>query len=96
MSIQNAPNAIEVKTKAWWSFPYVWMVLMGPVLVVIAALWTAFIAHQGADQVLLGEIKTSTLSPEQVQKNHATTRTPSTHSLSMDQPTLNHLGDKHE
>jgi hypothetical protein len=96
MSILNATNAIEVKAKAWWTFPYVWMVLMGPVLVVIAALWTAFVAHQGADQVLLGETKTSTLSPDQVKKNHATTRTYSTHNLPMDQPKPSHVGDKHE
>ena len=93
-------------TPPWWTYPYVWMVLMGPLLVVVAALWTAFIAHQGADQVLLPNSVSPALSAEQIKSNHATTRKDLSKDkgskesakslLSLEQQTATHLGDRHE
>ena len=93
-------------TPPWWTYPYVWMILLGPALVVVAALWTAFLAHQGADQVLLPNSVGPALSAQQIQSNHATTRTdigkgsgtphPTGLPLSLEQQTATHLGDRHE
>lgn len=38
--------------KPWWKFPIVWMVIAGPVLVVIAGVVTAVIAWRNVDPVL--------------------------------------------
>lgn len=37
---------------AWWKVPHMWMVIGGPLLVVVASLFTAMIAIKGADPVL--------------------------------------------
>jgi hypothetical protein len=37
---------------AWWSYGHVWLVIAGPLLVVIASFVSAFIAFQGNDTVL--------------------------------------------
>lgn len=37
---------------AWWRVPHMWLVVGGPLVVVIAAIATAVIAIQGADPVL--------------------------------------------
>ncbi len=36
----------------WWRVPHMWLVVGGPLVVVIAAIVTAFIAIDGADPVL--------------------------------------------
>lgn len=36
----------------WWRFPIVWMVIAGPLIVVVAGVSTAVIAVKGADPVL--------------------------------------------
>lgn len=90
------------KSPPWWTFPYVWMILMGPALVVVAALWTGYIAHQGADQVLTPSSSSPHLSAQQIQSNHATTRheihphsQPSV-TLSLEQQAATQLGERHE
>lgn len=40
------------KPLAWWRFPYMWLVVGGPLVVVVAAIITAVIAVRGADPVL--------------------------------------------
>ncbi len=80
----------------WWTYPYVWMILLGPALVVVAALWTGYIAHQGADPVMSAQSPLPTLSAAQIEKNHATTRQPLSPPLSLEQQTATHLGDRHE
>ena len=37
---------------AWWRVPHMWMVVGGPLVVVVAAIVTAVIAVNGADPVL--------------------------------------------
>lgn len=36
----------------WWKYGYVWLVLAGPIAVVIAGIATAVIASRGADPVV--------------------------------------------
>ncbi len=36
----------------WWRVPHMWLVVGGPLVVVVAAIITAFIAVKGADPVL--------------------------------------------
>lgn len=40
------------KPVAWWRVPHMWLVVGGPLVVVVAAIATAFIAVNGADPVL--------------------------------------------
>jgi hypothetical protein len=40
------------KSVPWWKFGHVWMVIAGPVIVVIASVATFYIAHKGMDPVL--------------------------------------------
>lgn len=37
---------------AWWRVPHMWIVVGGPLLVVVASIFTAMIAIKGADPVL--------------------------------------------
>ncbi len=36
----------------WWSYGHVWLVISGPLLVVVASFISAFVAFQGNDTVL--------------------------------------------
>jgi len=40
------------KPVAWWRVPHMWLVVGGPLVVVVAAIATAVIAVKGADPVL--------------------------------------------
>ncbi len=42
----------EAEALPWWRFPIVWMVIGGPLAVVVAALTTAVIAYRNIDPVL--------------------------------------------
>ncbi|MCA0176025.1 MAG: nitrogen fixation protein FixH [Proteobacteria bacterium] len=66
----------------WYRYPIVWMVVGGPLVVVVASLVTAFIAIRGADPVLtredsaaaaVGRDGMDTLSPAVQARNHAAT-----------------------
>lgn len=66
----------------WYRYPIVWMVIGGPLVVVVASLITAFIAIRGADPVLtredsaaaaVGRDGMDTLSPAIQARNHAAT-----------------------
>lgn len=66
----------------WYRYPIVWMVIGGPLVVVVASLVTAFIAIRGADPVLtredsaaaaVGRDGMDTLSPAVQARNHAAT-----------------------
>ena len=48
----SIPEAHPDQSKPWWRFPIVWMVIGGPIIVVIAALVTAGIAVRNVDPVL--------------------------------------------
>ena len=74
-----------VDSPAWWRLPIVWMVIGGPVAVVVASLATAFIAAHGSDPVLgmqeRGGISERASTPESMMpalqaRNHAATAKP--------------------
>ncbi|HEY9096341.1 MAG TPA: nitrogen fixation protein FixH [Hydrogenophaga sp.] len=47
------PNPVAPLTPiAWWRVPHMWMVVGGPLVVVVAAIATAVIAVKNADPVL--------------------------------------------
>lgn len=48
----DAPDTPHTPAPPWWRVGMVWMVLGGPLLVVVAALITAVIAAAGAEEVL--------------------------------------------
>ena len=39
-------------TKPWWKEPYVWLVIGGPLVVVVAAIYTAVIAASNPDPLI--------------------------------------------
>lgn len=40
------------KTKAWWRYGYVWLVISGPAVVVVAGFYTLWLAISSPDPVL--------------------------------------------
>lgn len=51
----NATTMTQTEHKPatpWWKEPYVWLVIGGPAIVVVAGIYTAVIAARGADPVL--------------------------------------------
>lgn len=76
--------------QAWWKFGHVWLVLAGPVIVVIAGVITAYIAMSAPDPVLaqdyyrrglemnktLAEEKAKQLAPALQTRNHVVTPEP--------------------
>ena len=74
----------------WWKYGHVWLVLAGPVIVVIAGLVTAYIAMSAPDPVLaqdyyrrglemnktLAEEKARQLAPALQTRNHVVTPEP--------------------
>ena len=42
----------KLDTKPWWNYGYVWLIISGPLLVVIAAFITAYIAVTRPDPVI--------------------------------------------
>ena len=66
----------------WWSYGHVWLVIAGPLVVVVASFITFYLAAHGQDPVLMQssvdispnapEART-TLAPAMQARNHATT-----------------------
>ena len=89
MSITKAPEppiSHQAAQRPWWKEFYVWMVIAGPVSVVIACAVTAFYILQGPDALVsedyyregiaLGqEVKTAQppMQPAQTGRNHSAT-----------------------
>lgn len=78
----NTHNAAET-SKPWYRHGMVWMLIAGPALVVVAGVFTAFIAMRSADPVLANDAyeygqksegqKQRNLLPAQRARNHAAT-----------------------
>jgi hypothetical protein len=78
----------EESKRPWWSYGHLWLVLSGPLIVVVASFITFYLAANGQDPVLTqssGEGKSTTaealttLAPAVQARNHAATGTlPST------------------
>lgn len=61
------------RSPSWWSYPMVWVVIAGPLLVVIAGVITAWIAISGADQVVKAVTTSAHERPALQGRNHAAT-----------------------
>ena len=61
--------------KPWWRFGYMWLVLGGPALVVLASFVTLWLAIRWPDPPVAmdGAGKTSALAPAVKARNHAAT-----------------------
>ena len=64
----------------WWRVGMVWLVMGGPVLVVVASLGTAVLAWRGADEVLVNtasapevSVRPTSDTPALTARNHAAT-----------------------
>ena len=70
------PNRLD--DRPWWHCPEVWLVIAGPLVVVIAAIATAVLAFQNDDLIMndqhppsLNAVQLKSLMPEQLAKSHA-------------------------
>jgi hypothetical protein len=69
----------ESPVLAWWRYGHVWLVVLGPAVVVVASLVTGALAWQGADVVLdhPSQVKPTdtqrALLPARQARNHAAT-----------------------
>ena len=70
--------------RPWWSFGHLWLVIAGPLLVVVASFVTFYLAANGQDPVLsksTAEVRAdapdtlTTLAPAVQARNHAATGT---------------------
>lgn len=52
MQINNSNAKSKPNNKAWWNFGYVWLVISGPLLVIIASFITLYIAMNNPDPVI--------------------------------------------
>ncbi|MDE2442576.1 MAG: nitrogen fixation protein FixH [Betaproteobacteria bacterium] len=78
--VASRSESIESQ-RPWWTYGMVWMVISGPLSVVIAALISGYVAWHGQDPVLLHDdvgpppsaIKAGTDSqtPAELARNHA-------------------------
>ncbi|MGV3727472.1 nitrogen fixation protein FixH [Hydrogenophaga sp.] len=50
--MNSSTSTAAAPALAWWRVPHMWMVVGGPLVVVVASLITAFIAVRHADPVL--------------------------------------------
>lgn len=66
----------------WWRYRMLWLVIAGPLLVVVASLVTAYVAIKGQDPVLIrdetadsqrGKTEPDALTPAVQARNHAAT-----------------------
>lgn len=79
----NATPVSQDPTTPWWRIGMVWLVLGGPLVVVVAAIATAVIAIRGAD-IVITEVPASVPQAGQVEaqtpaiaaRNHAATAAP--------------------
>jgi len=82
MSIaRNFPSAANPPVAPWWRYGMVWLVISGPLVVVVAAIVTAVIAVRGADPIIsdvpaavaAGATTPSSETPAMQARNHAAT-----------------------
>lgn len=77
--MSNATTTTPSRTKPWWRFGMVWLVIAGPAVVVVAGVVTAWIAMNGADTLVSTDYYrrgieiNKTLLPAVQGRNHAAT-----------------------
>lgn len=67
--MNNKPDLSSTPAAPWWRHPYVWLVLSGPAIVVVAGVATAVIAVRGADTL----VTERSFTPAVQGRNHAAT-----------------------
>jgi len=86
----QSPHADVSSTTAWWQYGHVWLLISGPLIVVVACFVTAFIAIRYPDPVLaqdyyrrglainktLAQEKALQLAPAMETRNHVITPKP--------------------
>ena len=50
--MSNSSEIPMQKSRSWWQFPHVWLVVAGPAIVVVASFVTFYLAARSADPVL--------------------------------------------
>jgi hypothetical protein len=81
MSTTATSSVADAEAPPWWRVGFVWLVLGGPLLVVVASLVTVAIAAAGAEEVLtVAPSYSATADPAKVPavqaRNHAATPKP--------------------
>jgi hypothetical protein len=79
-------DPIQENSAPWWKFGHVWLVISGPVTVIIAGFFTLYLAVSGVDPVIDTRMHrngmafnphpsqaTGNLAPAQQARNHAAT-----------------------
>lgn len=77
-SERREASPVAAKEAPWWRHPMVWLVISGPVLVVVAGFWTLWLAIQHPDPIVPdhrahGVRADDAHAPAQVARNHAAT-----------------------
>jgi len=78
---QSASSTLpEAASQPWWRFGIVWLVIGGPLAVVVASFVSAVLAWHGADEVLVETpsarivpVQPTGKTPAMVARNHAAT-----------------------
>ncbi|HRK37493.1 MAG TPA: FixH family protein [Burkholderiaceae bacterium] len=52
MNAMTMNQAESHTTKPWWKEPYVWLIIGGPAIVVVAGIYTAFLAASNPDPLV--------------------------------------------
>ncbi len=78
MSAQTTPEAAP-----WWQFGHVWLVVAGPLVVVMASFFTFYLAYSGMDALVTEadfppggqrlQSQSTNLAPAMQARNHAAT-----------------------
>lgn len=80
--VASAAAQAQDAQKPWWRHPMVWLVISGPLSVVIASIISAVVAVRGADPVLLRDESggasevhdgVDSMTPALAARNHAAT-----------------------
>lgn len=71
-------HSVEAVGRRWWSYGHVWLVVAGPLIVVVASFITFYLAAHGQDPVLSMHAEATdgasgALAPAVQARNHAAT-----------------------
>lgn len=71
-------QSVQAVGRRWWSYGHVWLVLAGPLIVVVASFVTFYLAAHGQDPVLSTHAEVTdgasgALAPAVQARNHAAT-----------------------
>jgi uncharacterized protein len=72
----NRSMVMKQATRSGWKEPMVWLVLAGPLAVVIAGFVTLWIAFDGADEPLKTQAVPASGQPAVAARNHAAANPP--------------------